>query len=55
MSQKSQFIQLKKAWGLDENISLAELLSHAQTKLKADPENPELSFNVAELTPSRPQ
>jgi len=49
MSQKSQFIQLKKAWGLDEKISLAELLSHAQTKLKADPENPELSFNVAEL------
>ena len=49
MSQKSQFTQLKKAWGLDENIPLEELLSHAQMKLKADPGNPEFSFNVAEL------
>jgi len=49
MSQKSQFIQLKKAWGLDQDISLEELLDHAQAKLKTDPENPELSFNVAEL------
>ena len=49
MSQKSQFIQLKKAWGLDEEISLEELLDNAQIKLIADPENPELSFNVAEL------
>lgn len=49
MSQKSQFLQLKKAWGLDKDISLADLLDHALAKLKADPENPELSFNVAEL------
>jgi len=49
MSQKSQFTQLKKAWGLDESASLKELLAHAQTKSKADPENPELSFNIAEL------
>jgi len=49
MSQKSHFTQLKKAWGLDESISLEALLTHAQTKLKTDPENPELIFNVAEL------
>ena len=49
MNQKSKFSQLKKAWGLDENASLDELLELAQNKLNADPENPELGFNVAEL------
>lgn len=49
MSQKSQFTQLKKAWGLDESTSLEDLLAHAQMKSKADPGNPELSFNIAEL------
>ena len=49
MSKKPQFAQLKIAWGLDENTSIDELLDHAKNKLKADPENPELSFNIAEI------
>lgn len=49
MNKKLPFSQLKKAWNLDENLSLEELLVNAKAKLKADPENPELSFNIAEL------
>jgi len=49
MSNKSQFKQLKKLWGLEENTPLDELLTHARRRLKADPENPELSFNIAEI------
>ena len=49
MNKKSHFSKLKKAWGLDESTSLEDLLDQAQIKLKTDPENPELSFNVAEL------
>ena len=49
MSQQSQFTQLKKSWGLEQNTSVEALLEHAQNKLKNDPENPELSFNVAEI------
>ena len=45
----SQFSQLKKSWGLAEDTSLDDLLSYAQNKLKNDPENPELLFNIAEL------
>ena len=49
MSKKPQFTQLKKQWNLSESTSLEELLNYAQKQLKADPENPELLFNVAEL------
>ena len=43
------FSQLKKKWGLNEQTSLQELLSHAKNKLVSDPDNPELLFNIAEL------
>ncbi len=46
---QSHFSQLKKNWGLADDISIRELLSYAQNKLKTDPENPELLFNIAEL------
>ena len=49
MNQKQHFIQLKKSWGLAENTSIEELLSYAQNKLNKDSDNPELSFNVAEI------
>ncbi len=49
MSKKLPFIQLKKAWGLDENTSIETLLIEAQKRIKADPKNPELSFNTAEI------
>ena len=49
MSKKIQFLQLKKSWGLAEDTSIDDLLILAKKKLKDDPENPELSFNVAEL------
>ena len=45
----SHFSQLKKSWGLADETSTKELLSYAQNKLKADPDNPELLFNIAEL------
>ncbi len=43
------FLQLKRSWGLSEELPLNELLDYAQSKLKTDPENPELLFNIAEL------
>ena len=46
---QSHFSQLKKSWGLADDTSIQELLSYAQNKLKADPENPELLFNIAEI------
>lgn len=46
---QSHFSQLKKSWGLADDTSMQELLSYAQNKLKADPENPELLFNIAEI------
>ncbi|PID33758.1 MAG: hypothetical protein CR955_01185 [Thiotrichales bacterium] len=46
---QQHFVQLKKEWGLAEETTIQELLHHAQNKLKNDPENPELLFNVAEL------
>lgn len=49
MNRKTQFTQLKKSWNLAEETSLEELLSHAKQKLQADSENPELSFNIAEI------
>jgi tetratricopeptide (TPR) repeat protein len=47
--KQRHFSQLKKSWGLAEDTSLEDLLSYAQSKLKDDPENPELLFNIAEL------
>jgi len=47
--KKKQFSQLKKLWGLDQDTSIETLLEHAKNKLKADPGNPELAYNVAEL------
>jgi len=49
VSKKTQFLQLKKSWSLAEDTSIDVLLSHAQNKLKTDPNNPELIFNIAEL------
>jgi len=49
MSKKHPFSQLKKAWGLAEETSAEELLVHAKKKLDADPKNPELTFNLAEI------
>ncbi len=46
---QAHFSQLKKSWGLADETSIPELLSHAQNKLKSDPDNPELLFNIAEL------
>ena len=47
--KQSHFLQLKKKWGLSDETSLKELLSHARCKLDSDPNNPELLFNIAEL------
>ena len=49
MNKKTQFLQLKKNWGLPENTKIEVLLEHAQKKLKNDPDNPELNFNIAEI------
>ena len=49
MSKQSHFTQLKKIWGLADDTSIEDLLVHAKSKLKNDPDNPELSFNIAEL------
>ena len=49
MKQKTRFTQLKKSWGLVEDISNDEFLAVAQSKLNDDPNNPELTFNVAEI------
>lgn len=48
MKQK-KYSQLIQKWGLDENISIEDLLKVAQQKLNEDPDNPELLFTVAEL------
>ena len=47
--KQSHFSQLKKKWGLSDDTSLQELLTHARNKLDSDPENPELLFNLAEI------
>ena len=47
--KQSHFSQLKKKWGLSDDTSLQELLTHARIKLDSDPENPELLFNLAEI------
>ena len=46
---KNAFSQLKKQWGLAEDISAEDLLNHAKNKLKADSTNTELLYAVAEL------
>ena len=43
------FQLLKASWGLAANTSLDDLLSHAQGKLKDDPENPEIIYSIAEI------
>lgn len=43
------FLQLKRRWNLPDDTSVEELLSHAQNKLKSDPDNPELIYTLAEL------
>jgi len=47
MSKK--FLQLKALWNLPEETSNEELLTHALNKFKADPDNPELIYAIAEL------
>jgi tetratricopeptide (TPR) repeat protein len=46
---KNPFLQLKKQWDLAENTSVESLLAHAQNKLKAAPNNPELVYALAEI------
>lgn len=43
------FLQLKRRWNLPEETSAEDLLIYAQKMLKAEPENPELVYVVAEL------
>ena len=43
------FKQLKKSWSLSENTSVQDLLAYAQKKQGDNPEDPELSYIIAEL------
>ena len=47
--KQHNFSQLKKMLGLEKDISLEVLLAQAKNRLKSDPDNPELLFNIAEL------
>lgn len=44
-----RFKTLKTLWNLPEESSVEDLLTHAQNKLKSDPDNPELIYTIAEL------
>lgn len=46
---KTPFLQLKKQWNLEAETSTEELLAYAKNKLKADSDNPELVYIIAEL------
>jgi tetratricopeptide (TPR) repeat protein len=47
--KKTPFKLLKANWGLAPDTSLDDLLSHAQSKLKDNPENPEIIYSIAEI------
>jgi len=46
---KAPFKQLKASWGLAEDTSLDDLLTHAEHKLQSDQNNPELVYSIAEI------
>ncbi len=48
-NKKIPFQLLKANWGLSPDIALDDLLSHAQSKLKDNPENPEIIYSIAEI------
>lgn len=48
-ADKSSFLQLKKKWGLASDASLTALLNEARQRLKQQPDDPELHYNIAEL------
>ncbi len=43
------FQQLKRRWNLPQEIALEDLLEYAQTKLKANPDDPQLVYAIADL------
>jgi len=47
---KIPFLQLKKQWGLAEDLPLDQLLSYAQNKLLKTPDDPELIYAIADIT-----
>lgn len=46
---KTPFLQFKKKWDLDLELSVSDLLDFAKNKLSEDADNPELIYIIAEL------